>query len=216
MLTVVLLLVTLGSAKWKREDYCDPTSKQHRPFSTAETGQTRAATTAYITRKDLQEFVKQMNNSWDRLDGIDYSTFNDFEFPNEVDIIFRIHMGIKLEEAVLKDALINGVLRNGKLHTIQMITVNQSFVELVPQSAVSIRTFVNDVTNGTSRPGDSYWWVGGDIDDYNLTISRVRRLSAECSESDIYYLLRLDAVSLLSHRESKTPSLQRERKCSRD
>ena len=186
-LTLLFLLISPGSAKWKREDYCDSTGTRHTPFSTVETRQMRAATNDYITREDLQEFGRQMNNSWDRLGGVDHSTFNDFEFPNEVDVVFRIHMGIKSNEPVLKDVIFNKNLRNGKLITVQMITVNQPFVDSVPPTASAVRKFADDITNRTSRPGDVYWWVGGQIMDFNLTKSRVRQVSGECSEFEIHH-----------------------------
>ena len=83
---------------------------------------------------------------------ISLATFNDFEFPNEVDVVFRIHLGIKSDEPVLKDFIFDENLRNGKLMTIQMIKVNQPFVDSAPPTASAVRKFADDITNRTSRP----------------------------------------------------------------
>ena len=83
------LLASLGNAAWNTEYYCCSYGTRHEPRSSAETRQSRAATTEFITRKDLQEFQKQIDNFWECMGVIDHSTFHDLEFPNELDIVFE-------------------------------------------------------------------------------------------------------------------------------
>ena len=181
------LLISPGNAAWNTEDYRDSHGTRHEPRSSAETRQSRALTTEFITRKDLQEFQKQIDNSWERMGGTDHSTFHDLEFPNELDIVFRIHLGIESNESVLSYGLFDGAIENQELTTIQSIYVNEPFEDALPPNTSSVRKFIDDVTNGTSRPGDMYRWIGGEIWDFNLTKSRVKRLAADCSEATIEY-----------------------------
>ena len=129
-----------------------------------------------------------MNNSWDRLGRVDHSTANDEQLPHEVDAIFRIHKGINSNKSVLVDGIVDRIRINRKLTTIRKITVNQPFVEDINSTASSVREFVYSVTNDTSRPGDSYYWAGGGIMDFDIRRSRVKSLHAYCNELMIVYL----------------------------
>ena len=164
-----------------------PSGSREKVLSTAETRQETSATTDYITKKDLQEFARQMKNSWERLAGIDHSNFNDFQFPIEVDLIFRLRLGIKSNRSVLKDELLEGHIKNQQLTRVQRRTVKQPFVDSLPSSASSVRKFVDDVTNGTSRPLNAYTWPGGSSKDFLLTKSRAHSFDTLCSEMQITY-----------------------------
>ena len=186
-ISLFFLLALPRNAMWYPENYCDSTGTRHSPISFVDSRQWRAKTKDFISREALHEFSVQMNNSWDRLGGVDHSKTNDVQFPNEIDAIFRIHRDIDSSKSVLDDGIRNGLRINQQLTTIRKITVNEPFVESIPSSASSIREFVNSVTNNTSRPGDSYYWAGGYISDFNLTRSRVQTIQAECNELVIVY-----------------------------
>ena len=184
----LLLFVLPGSATWSPEDYLDSIgtpygSTTNDALSVAQ----RDASADFISQEKLQEFAVQMNNSWDRLGGIEHSTVTDDQFLADADLIFRIHKGIYSNKSVLLGSTVNGRRINRQLTTIRKFSVNQPFVDSVPSTASSIRIFVDSVTNGTSRPGDHYYWVGGDVSDFNLRRSRVRRLSAYCNALEIVH-----------------------------
>ena len=184
-ITTFALVIVPGSALWSRaEDFNFPSTPQLPTFhADSLLAPPQAVSTEFISREHLQEFAVQLNNSWYRLDGVDHSTVTDEEFPMEVDVIYRIH--INSSAIKLRDSPVNGTLVNRRLTTIHRFSVNQPFVESVDSTASSIREFVDSVSNATSRPGDIYSWVGGEIWDFNLPKSRVKRLSAYCSEVEI-------------------------------
>ena len=168
-------------------------------------GQTRAETRNYITRKELEEFERQMNNSWDRLveDGVDMLLDNDFKFPMEADVIFRLYYGIATNKSVLEDGIFVGTrestllgvgdgdtpprdIENQRLTLYRKTKVKQPFLSHLPSSTASIREFVSAVTNRTSSMGDSYHWVDSQIGDFNYTKSRIRNIETHCRRLSIH------------------------------
>ena len=139
----------------------------------------------FITTSDLKEFEKQINNSRDRFGGIYTSKESHLTFPDEVDLIFRMYYGLNTSEQVLKDSLLHGAIYNPIVRIDQKTSINQPFVNSLPSTVSSVQRFVNLVTNGTSKPGDVYFWSSGNIYDFNLTASRVRKIIAFCHEMSV-------------------------------
>ena len=207
-LFLLVLLVLPGNARWHQKNQFDSTGFGYSPNSTSGSPWTRSTYNGpFISREALKEFNVQVNNSWERLGGVDHTHANDDQFPNDVDVIFRIHRGIHSNKSVLNTGILGGFRVDRKIKTIRKITVNQPFVESIPSSASSIRKFVDDITNGTSQPKDRYMWDGGYISDFNLTKSRVKRIHAECNELQITYYdketfepLRTENITWVIHR----------------
>ena len=106
----LLLFVLPGSAAWSPEEYFHSTGTLYGPNTVDKLSiQQRAVSTDFISQEKLQEFAVQMNNSWDRLGGIDHSTVTDDQFLTEADLIFRIYKGIYSNKSVPQEAvLLNG------------------------------------------------------------------------------------------------------------
>ena len=206
--SLFLLLVLPGTARWHRKNHFDSTGLGYSPNSTSGSPWTRSTYNGpFISREALKEFNVQVNNSWERLGGVDHTHANDDQFPNDVDVIFRIHRGIHSNKSVLNIGILDGFRVDRNLKTIRKISINQPFVESIPSSASSIRKFVDSVANGTLQPDDRYKWDGGYISDFNLTRSRVKRIHAECNELQITYYdketfepLRTENITWVIHR----------------
>lgn len=151
------------------------------PHSSATTRQTSVPTDDFISTATLILLKAEVENGLERLGESSFITDVDINFSNEVDVMYRIRKGIETADPVLEDGLSNDRLINQDITTFRSAHVTQPFTQAVPKSSQSLRAFVAEATNGTSRPGDFFYWMSGKIQDFNLTQnSRLVTLSMTC------------------------------------
>ena len=128
-----------------------------------------------------------MNNSRDRLRRKNDKKASDLTVPIEVDLNVCMYYGFNASAPVLRDGLLNGGIYNALMSSIQKTSINQPFVESLLSTVSSVRRFVQDGTNGTSKVGDTYTWSSSIMFDFNLTTSRVRAVVSFCYEMLVFF-----------------------------
>ena len=168
--------------------------------------------TYFITKKALEELGVQLHNSRDRLGNSQYKTESDLTFPIAVDLAFRAYylpMSLYQAQPVLEVGLQNGFVINPQKRSVYKTSLNQPFVESISPTSYTLRSFVNSVTNGTSKAGDKYGWSSGSILDYDLTTSRVRNIISFCYEMHVFFPdNRTDRISLMVYYNDRDRSYQ--------
>ena len=135
--------------------------------------------TGYITTDMLHIFkdvLELYHEDWSPT-----TFFTGKTFPREVDVVFRIFMGINSSDPLLRTSKPFGGFVTDR------IQVNQPFIAQPPATAHSIQTLLERLSDGTSKFLFYYEWIGGEIVDSSHDNSFQSKLSTKCSTMGIRF-----------------------------